>query len=251
MKAFGGWWNRRAQRLEFRAGKAQSVREWLAAQQPEPEPHTEPQSHTESEPQPEPTTEAKDQPQPEPEPTTEGEKGVTITSELAGAFAKVAAIVAAIVALATPSAAQPEPQPQSDKGGRIVFAVDDTPDLQEIHTETRTEPQPEPAAATAAPSDRLDALNLARLKAQSLTEENEHTQALFAELEALAACGVDVSDIVRDLHTLDAAHVQRGYITAGEVQQRQFMREWAQHRAAAVLSNNEFIALFGKDKQAA
>ena len=251
LKGFGGWWNRRAQRWEFRADKAENVREWLAAQQPEPEPHTEPQSHTESEPQPEPTTEAKDEPQPEPEPTTEGEKGVTITSELAGAFAKVAAIVAAIVALATPSAAQPEPQPQSDKGGRIVFAVDDTPDLQEIHTETRTEPQPEPAAATAAPSDRLDALNLARLKAQSLTEENEHTQALFAELEALAACGVDVSDIVRDLQALDAAHVKRGYITAGELQQRQFMREWAQHRAAVVLSNNEFIALFGKDKQAA
>ena len=268
LKGFGGWWNRRAQRWEFRADKAESVREWLAAQQPEPEPHTEPQSHTESEPQPEPTTEAKDEqqpepqpepeptteakdePQPEPEPTTEGEKGVTITSELAGAFAKVAAIVAAIVALATPPQDEPTP-PQSDKGGRIVFAVDDTPDLQEIHTDTRTEPQPEPAAATAAPSDRLDALNLARLKAQSLTEENEHTAALFAELEALAACGVDVSDIVRDLQALDAAHVKRGYITAGELQQRQFMREWAQHRAAAVLSNNEFIALFGKGKQAA
>lgn len=251
LKAFGGWWNRRAQRWEFCADKAQSVREWLAAQQPQPQSHTE--SEQQLEPQPEPTTEAKDEPQPEPttEEPTEGAKGVTISEDLAGAFAKVAAIVAAIVALATPSAAQTEPQPQSDKGGRIVFAVDDTPDLQEIHTETRTEPQPEPAAATAAPSDRLDALHLARLKAQSLTEENEHTQALFAELEALAACGVDVADIVRDLQALDAAHVKRGYITAGEIQMRQFMREFAINRAAARLSDNEFFALFGKGKQAA
>ena len=261
LKAFGGWWNRRAQRWEFRADKAQSVREWLAAQQPQPETHTEPQSHTESEPQPEPTTEAhtepqshtesEPQPEPQPEEPTEGAEGVTISEGLAGAFVKVAAIVAAIVALATPSAAQPEPEPQSDKGGRIVFAVDDTPDLQEIHTDTRTEPQPEPATATGGTSDRLDALNLARLKAQQLTEENEHTQALFAELEALAACGVDVSDILRDLHALDDEHRRRGYITAGEIQMRQFMREFAINRAAARLSDNEFIALFGKDKQAA
>lgn len=260
LKAFGGWWNRREQRWEFKPAQAQSVREWLGMGD---NAHTEPQSHTESanttqtesnttdthtEPQ-----SAKDEPQPEPQPTeepTEGAQGATISEGLAGAFAKVAAIVAAIVALATPPQDEPTP-PQSDKGGRIVFAVDDTPDLQEIHTDTRTEPQPEPAAATAAPSDRLDALNLARLKAQSLTEENEHTAALFAELEALAACGVDVADILRDLHALDAAHTQRGYITAGEMQMRQFMREFAQHRAAVVLSNNEFIALFGKDKQAA
>lgn len=269
LKSFGGWWNRRAQRWEFRADKAQNVREWLAAQQPGTTPNPDPSpvdgeggeggegetnTHTESaqdEPQPEPTTEAKDEPEPEPQPTeepTEGAKGVTISEGLAGAFAKVAAIVAAIVALATPPQDEPTP-PQSEKGGRIVFAVDDTPELPEIHTDTRTEP--EPAAATAAPSDRLDALNLARLKAQSLTEENEHTAALFAELEALAACGVDVADIVRDLHALDDEHVKRGYITAGELQQRQFMREWAINRAAARLSDNEFIALFGKDKQAA
>lgn len=254
LKAFGGWWNRRAQRWEFRADKAQSVREWVESLNTS---HTEPQSHTESEPQPEPQpTEAHTEPQPEPQPTeepTESAKAVTISEGLAGAFAKVAAIVAAIVALATPSAAQPEPEPQSDKGGRIVFAVDDTPDLQEIHTETQTDTrtEPQPAAATGGTSDRLDALNLARLKAQQLTEENEHTQALFAELEALAACGVDVSDIVRDLHALDDEHRRRGYITAGEIQMRQFMREFAINRAAARLSDNEFIALFGKDKQAA
>ena len=266
LKAFGGWWNRRAQRWEFRADKAQSVREWLAAQQPEPEPHTEPQSAQDEQPQPEPTTEptteahtepqsAQDGPQPEPQPEepTEGAKGVTISEGLAGAFAKVAAIVAAIVALATPSAAQPEPEPETEKGAKIVFSSSDTPELQEIHTETQTDTrtEPEPATATGGTSDRLDALHLARLKAQQLTEENEHTQSLFAELEALAACGVDVSDIVRDLQALDAEHRRRGYITAGEIQMRQFMREFAQHRAAAVLSNNEFIALFGKDKQAA
>lgn len=262
LKGFGGWWNRRAQRWEFRADKAQSVREWLAAQQPQPEsaqdePQPEPQpteAHTEPHTQTEQTeaqteTQTESTAEPQPEPTTEGEKGVTITSELAGAFAKVAAIVAAIVALATPPQDEPT-QPQSDKGGRIVFAVDDTPELQEIHTDTQTEPQPEPAAATAAPSDRLDALNLARLKAQSLTEENEHTAALFAELEALAACGVDVADIVRDLHALDAAHVKRGYITAGEMQMRQFMREFAQHRAAVVLTASEYSALFGQEKAA-
>lgn len=253
LKSFGGWWNRRAQRWEFRADKAQSVREWLGMGD---NAHTEPQSHTESEPEPEPTTEAKDEPQPEPttEEPTEGAKGVTISEGLAGAFAKVAAIVAAIVALATPSAAQPEPETETAKGAKIVFSSSDTPELQEIQTDTRTdtqtEPQTEPAAATAAPSDRLDALNLARLKAQSLTEENEHTAALFAELEALAACGVDVADILRDLHALDDEHRQRGYITASELQQRQYMRQWAQHRAASILTAPEYSALFGANKAA-
>lgn len=250
LKGFGGWWNRRAQRWEFKPAQAQSVREWLAAQQPEtkttPNPDPSPVNGEEGEGGEGETNTNTESAQDQ---STEGEKGVNITSELAGAFAKVAAIVAAIVALATPPQDEPTP-PQSDKGGRIVFAVDDTPDLQEIHTDTRTEPQPEPAAATAAPSDRLDALTLARLKAQSLTEENEHTQALFAELEALAACGVDVSDIVRDLHALDDEHIKRGYITAGEVQQRQFMREWAQHRAAVVLTASEYNALFGQEKAA-
>lgn len=256
LKAFGGWWNRRAQRWEFRADKAESVCEWVESLNTS---HTEPQSHTESEqqpepqPEPEPTTEAKDEPQPEPttEEPTEGAKGVTISEGLAGAFAKVAAIVAAVVMVATSSAAQTEPETETAKGAKIVFSSSDTPELQEIQTDTQTEPQPEPAAATGGTSDRLDALNLARLKAQQLTEENEHTAALFAELEALAACGVDVSDIVRDLHALDDEHFKRGYITAGEIQMRQFMREFAINRAAAALSDNEFIALFGKDKQAA
>ena len=283
LKAFGGWWNRREQRWEFKPAQAQSVREWLAAQQPGTTPNPDPSpvngeggeggegetnTHTESaqdeQPQPEPQpTEAhtepqsaQDEPQPEPEPEepTEGAKGVTISEGLAGAFAKVAAIVAAVVMVATSSAAQPEPTTaKAETGSKIVFSVDDTPELQEIQTDTQTDTrtEPQPAAATGGTSDRLDALHLARLKAQQLTEENEHTQALFAELEALAACGVDVSDILRDLQALDDEHRRRGYITAGELQQRQFMREWAINRAAARLSDNEFIALFGKDKQAA
>lgn len=266
LKGFGGWWNRRAQRWEFRADKEQSVREWVKSLNTS---HTEPQSDTESEPQSDTesanttqtesnTTDthtepqsAQDEPQPEPEPTTEGAKGVNITAELANAFAKVAAIVAAIVALATPSAAQTEPETETAKGAKIVFTSSDTPDLQEIRTDTESEPQSTTETGTTAHADRLAALNLARLKAQQLTEENEHTAALFAELHALAACGVDVADIVRDLQALDAAHTQRGYITAGEIQMRQFMREFAINRAAARLSDNEFFALFGKDKQAA
>ena len=260
LKAFGGWWNRREQRWEFKPAQAQSVREWLGMGD---NAHTEPQSDTESanttqtesnttdthtEPQ-----SAQDEQQPEPEPTTEGAKGVTISEGLAGAFAKVAAIVATVVMVATSSAAQPEPETETAKGAKIVFSSSDTPDLQEIQTETQTDTrtEPEPATATGGTSDRLDALHLARIKAQQLTEENEHTAALFAELEALAACGVDVSDILRDLQALDDEHVKRGYITAGELQQRQFMREWAINRAAARLSDNEFIALFGKGKQAA
>ena len=252
LKSFGGWWNRRAQRWEFRADKAQSVREWLAAQQPQPEPHTEPQSDTESEPQPEPMTEAHTEPQsaqdePQPEPTTEepteGAKAVTISEGLAGAFAKVAAIVAAIVALATPSAAQTEPETETAKGAKIVFSSSDTPELQEIQTDTQTDTQTA-APTTGGTSDRLDALNLARLKAQSLTEENEHTAALFAELEALAACGVDVADILRDLQALDAQHRKKGYLTTAEAQIRYYMRQYAQTRAKGALSDAEYNALF-------
>jgi hypothetical protein len=176
---------------------------------------------------------------------------VEISEGLAKAFAKVAAIVAAVVMVATSSAAQPEPQPETEKGAKIVFSSSDTPDLQEIHTDTRTEPQPEPAAATAAPSDRLDALNLARLKAQKLTEDNEHTQALFAELEALQRVGVDVSDILRDLQALDAQHRKKGYLTTAEAQIRYYMRQYAQTRARGALSETEYNALFGRTSEAA
>jgi hypothetical protein len=248
LKGFGGWWNRRAQRWEFKPAQAQSVREWLAAQQPEPESaqdepqpepqptetHTEPQSHTESETQP--------QPEPQPEPTNEGEKGVNISSELASAFAKVAAVVAAIVALST----LPQDETTTAKaetGSKIVFSVDDTPELQEVQTDSHTEPT-STTETTAANADRLDALNLARLKAQQLTEENEHTAALFAELEALAACGVDVSDIVRDLHALDDEHRKKGYLTTAEAQIRYYMRQYAQTRARGALSDAEYNTLF-------
>ena len=263
LKSFGGWWNRRAQRWEFRADKAQSVREWVESLNTS---HTEPQSHTESanttqtesnttdthtepqsakdepQPEPEPTTEAKDEPQPEPEPEepTEGAKGVTISEGLAGAFAKVAAIVAAVVMVATSSAAQPEPETETEKGAKIVFSSSDTPDLQEIHTE----PQSTTETDTTANADRLDALNLARLKAQQLTEENEHTAALFAELEALEACGVDVADILRDLQALDDQHRKKGYLTTAEAQIRYYMRQYAQTRAKGALSDAEYNALF-------
>ena len=244
LKGFGGWWNRRAQRWEFRADKAQSVREWLAAQQPQPEPQPEPQpteAHTEPQ-------SAQDEPEPQPEPTTES--GCTISSDLAGAFAKVAAIVAAIVALATPPQDEPTTA-KTDTGAKIVFSVDDTPELAEVQTDSHTEPQSTTETATAANADRLDALHLARIKAQKLTEENEHTAALFAELEALAACGVDVSDILRDLQALDAQHREKGYLTTAEAQIRYYMRQYAQTRARGALSDNEYNALFGRTSEAA
>ena len=271
LKAFGGWWNRRAQRWEFRADKAQSVREWLAAQQPEPqsaqeepqpepqptEAHTEPQSQTEStEGAHDQSTEgAQDEPQPEPttEEPTEGAhdqsahdaKGVEISEGLANAFAKVAAIIAAVVALsgASATAEAKTEEPKADKV-RIVFGASDTPELQECQTG-------EAAEVMGADPDRLNILNRAAQKRERLTEENEHTAALFAELEALRACGVDVSDMLRDLEALDAAHRERGSITAAELEKRGFIREWAQHRAAAVLTPLEFIALFGREGEKA
>ena len=258
LKAFGGWWNRRAQRWEFRTDKAQGVREWLAAQQPETTPNPDPSpvngeggeggagetnTHTES---------AQDEPQPEPttEEPTEGAQGVTISSDLAGAFAKVAAIVAAIVALATPPQDEPTTA-KAETGAKIVFSVDDTPELAEVQTDSHTEPQSTTETATAANADRLDALHLARIKAQKLTEENEHTAALFAELEALAACGVDVSDILRDLQALDDEHREKGYLTTAEAQIRYYMRQYAQTRARGALSDNEYNALFGRTSEAA
>ena len=246
LKAFGGWWNRRAQRWEFKGAQADKVREWAGntnteqttATEPENEP-TEAQTDTHEEP----TTNTQ-------QPTTESEKGVTISSDLAGAFAKVAAIVAAIVALATPPQDEPTTA-KAETGAKIVFSVDDTPELQEVQTHSHTEPQSTTETDTAANADRLDALNLARIKAQKLTEDNEHTAALFAELEALAACGVDVSDILRDLQALDDEHREKGYLTTAEAQIRYYMRQYAQTRARGALSDNEYNALFGRTSEAA
>ena len=241
LKGFGGWWNRRAQRWEFKSTQADKVREWVGNTNTEQTTATEPENEP-TEAHEEPTTNTQ-------QPTTESEKGVTISSDLAGAFAKVAAVVAAIVALSTPPQDEPTTA-KAETGAKIVFSVDDTPELQEVQTDSHTEPQ-STTETTAANADRLDALNLARIKAQKLTEDNEHTAALFAELEALAACGVDVSDILRDLQALDDEHREKGYLTTAEAQIRYYMRQYAQTRARGALSDNEYNALFGRTSEAA
>jgi hypothetical protein len=92
--------------------------------------------------------------------------------------------------------------------------------------------------------DRLDLLRNAAEDIERKTADNDHTGATLATLYALAACGVQVADLVPELHTIEANHRTRGYITPEEKQQRQAINDKARQRAAEVLTPEEWRTLY-------
>lgn len=92
--------------------------------------------------------------------------------------------------------------------------------------------------------DRLDLLRNAAEDIERKTADNDHTGATLATLYALAACGVQVADLVPELRTIEANHRTRGYITPEEKQQRQAINDKARQRAAEVLTPEEWRTLY-------
>lgn len=93
--------------------------------------------------------------------------------------------------------------------------------------------------------DRLDLLRNAAEDIERKTEDNDHTGATLATLYALAACGVQVADLVPELRTIEANHRTRRYILPEEQQQRQAISDKARQRAAEVLTPDEWRTLYG------
>lgn len=92
--------------------------------------------------------------------------------------------------------------------------------------------------------DRLDLLRNAAEDIERKTADNDHTGATLATLYALAACGVQVADLVPELHTIEANHRTRGCIKPEEQQQRQAINDKARQRAAEVLTPEEWRTLY-------
>lgn len=93
--------------------------------------------------------------------------------------------------------------------------------------------------------DRLDLLRNAAEDIERKTEDNDHTGATIATLYALAACGVQVADLVPELRTIEANHRTREYILPEEQQQYQAISDKARQRAAEVLTPDEWRTLYG------
>ncbi len=125
------------------------------------------------------------------------------------------------------------------------------------HTDSTTadnEPQPE-AEAKERPErgegkpDPLGMLKAAAEHVARLTAANDHTAALLARLYVLAAVGLRVRPLIERAKAIEAAQ-QRGYLTPGEVADRQRISQEAERRAALLLTPEEFRTLYGYDSKA-
>lgn len=125
------------------------------------------------------------------------------------------------------------------------------------HTDSTTadnEPQPE-AEAKERPErgegkpDPLSMLKAAAEHVARLTAANDHTAALLARLYVLAAVGLRVRPLIERAKAIEAAQ-QRGYLTPGEVADRQRISQEAERRAALLLTPEEFRTLYGYDSKA-
>lgn len=97
--------------------------------------------------------------------------------------------------------------------------------------------------------DTLNMLRAAAEDAERLTEVNEHTAALLAQLYVLAAIGVSVRPFIERAKAIEAAQ-QRGHLTPEEVADRHQISQEAERKAALILTPEEFRTLYGHDPQA-
>lgn len=97
--------------------------------------------------------------------------------------------------------------------------------------------------------DTLDMLRAAAEDVERLTAVNEHTAALLAQLYVLAAIGVSVRPLIERAKAIEAAQ-RRGYLTQEEVADRHQISQEAEHKAALILTPEEFRTLYGHDPQA-
>lgn len=109
----------------------------------------------------------------------------------------------------------------------------------------RAEERPEKGKGKA---DTLNMLKAAAEDVERLTEANEHTDALLAQLYVLAAIGLSVRSLIERAKTIEAAH-RRGYLTPEEVADRHQISQETERKAAFYLTPEEFRALYRHDPQ--
>ena len=121
--------------------------------------------------------------------------------------------------------------------------------------DTGTASDNEPQRAEERPErgkNKPDTLNMLRAAAEDverLTEVNEHTAALLAQLYVLSAIGLRVRPLIKRVKAIEAAH-GRGYLTTAEASERYEISQEAERRAALFLTPEEFRALYRHDPQA-
>ena len=120
--------------------------------------------------------------------------------------------------------------------------------------DTGTTSDDEPQRAEERPDkskNKPDTLNMLRAAAEDverLTEVNDHTAALLAQLYVLAAIGLSVRSLIERAKAIEAAH-GRGYLTPEEVADRHQISQETERRAALYLTPEEFRALYRHDPQ--
>ena len=97
--------------------------------------------------------------------------------------------------------------------------------------------------------DTLSMLKAAAEDVERLTEVNEHTAALLAQLYVLSAIGLRVRPLIKRVKAIEAAH-GRGYLTPEEVEDRHQISQEAERKAALFLTPEEFRTMYGHDPQA-
>lgn len=120
--------------------------------------------------------------------------------------------------------------------------------------DTGTASDDEPQRAEERPKngkDKPDTLTMLRAAAEDverLTETNDHTAALLAQLYVLAAVGLRVRSLIERAKAIEAAH-GRGYLTIAEASERYEISQEAERKAALYLTPEEFRALYRHDPQ--
>ena len=106
------------------------------------------------------------------------------------------------------------------------------------------QPQERPERGTGCP-DTLGMLKAAAEDVQRLTEDNNHTAAVLAQLYVLSAVGLRVRHLIAQLKAIEEAHKGRGYILQEEQEKRRQIEKEAEKRAALFLTPEEFWTLYG------
>ena len=156
-----------------------------------------------------------------------------LRDEIGTLSAQVASMTERLQALAQRLAELEAEQPDTATGNAATAGASST--AAEVAEESTTQ------------GERVDRLDLLRNAAEDIerkTADNDHTGATLATLYALAACGVQVADLVPELRTIEANLHTCGYITPEEKQQRQTINHKARQRAAEVLTPEEWRTLY-------
>lgn len=226
IKAHGATWSKEAQQWQATTTEAVArLRAWFGIAKPvtdeqteQDEQHHRTESNTET----------------ETDRNKKADEVHQLRDEIGTLSAQVASMTERLQALAQRLAELEAEQPGTTTGDAATAALSST--------------AAEVAADDTTQGERFDRLDLLRNAAEDIerkTEDNDHTGATLATLYALAACGVQVADLVPELRTIEANHRTRRYILPEEQQQRQAISDKARRRAAEVLTPDEWRTLYG------